>query len=256
MGARDTKPHILQTLPSKNPPRLWMLFGRCQGNRTRRMRHLGKKSLKVQYVKSLWGATFISDCPRDYKVDDKEDKERESNHNSFENYEIDFLHLFPAFLSPCSYLRGLGTPHLSLLSVQLKYIASGQVLHFPKANSGCEFIGNAGGNISLYHCVNRRFSREKSRPIPYTVFRRICATGEQFRGWGLWGPLWIHSRNLKFLGLRFSQHTSFQHSYLSSNWLRTDGKICFSRWPTLSGQPDKEVLVGRIYDVSNSSSIL
>lgn len=60
--SRDTELHKLQTLPPKEPtvlsPRYY--FWSCQGNRTRKMRYLGEKAIKIHSQASLSGDIDLS----------------------------------------------------------------------------------------------------------------------------------------------------------------------------------------------------
>lgn len=122
------KPCPQRTHSAFSPKLLQVQYGRCEGDRTRRMRYVGKWALKAQ------GGTVTSHCPSvpAYKADDEKGKDRQSNHSSFDNSKMGFPPLFQAFLSACSYLRGLGAlPPLPPSNQD----GVDQVLHLPKAQS-------------------------------------------------------------------------------------------------------------------------
>ena len=145
VGVEDINSRGFQTCPKKmhsafSQDFFCVLFGRCQGNRTRKQGLQDRRPQEYSVPSLSKGPHFLTPAQEllEYKAGEEESQVRKSNHSSFENDTIGFPPQFQAFLSACSYLTGQGTLNPCLLSHQLTMIAVGQLLRFLKADSICE----------------------------------------------------------------------------------------------------------------------
>lgn len=153
------------------------------------------------------------------------------------------FHIYQAFLSTCSYLRGDHTSLPPLSPANQDSLGSGTTFS-PKQIPSVKFTGDGSGSVFI---TIMWMGDSPGRSLgQLQMLIAVTSVSQEWQGWGLWGLLWIHSRKLRFLGVQCrSWHTSCQHSYLIPNWLRADGKDYLPRWSTFPWQPDKEVSVGK-----------
>ena len=231
-GARDTKPHKLQTSPPKEPtmlsPRYYFECYFEVVREIRKMRYLGEKAVKILSQVSLSGHVDLSMlwCPWNIKLMMRKVKREK------------------AITFPWELQHGVSTPvSSSSICLQLSTMAGdpislppqppanqdslGSALRFPQSRFHLWILLMKMVWLCLYcHNVKKGFSPGGSRPTPHVDFRHICPR-DQWRSWGLWvkpeGSQWEAQVPRSKVS---SQHTSCQHSYLIPNWLRTDGKEC------------------------------